>query len=96
MPPVRSSGLLGTNGTGTTTLLRLSEDEIVLLDEPINTLDLRSVDELLSALDTYRGGPIVVSHDDAFLSRLHIDIRTTLDGSGRARERASQNPKEKQ
>ncbi len=53
-----------------------------MLDEPTNDLDLRSIDQLVGALDGYRGGLIVVSHDDAFLARLRIDtwVGLTTDG----------------
>jgi ATPase subunit of ABC transporter with duplicated ATPase domains len=44
--------------------------QLLILDEPTNNLDLGSVDQLVSALTTYRGGVIVVSHDNAFLARL--------------------------
>ena len=56
-----------------------------MLDEPTNNLDLHSIDELVSALDSYRGGLIVVSHDDAFLERVRIDTWVTLDRYGLSR-----------
>ncbi len=46
--------------------------QLLILDEPTNNLDLGSVDQLVSALTSYRGGLIVVSHDDAFLARLDL------------------------
>jgi ATPase subunit of ABC transporter with duplicated ATPase domains len=46
--------------------------QLLILDEPTNNLDLGSVDQLVSALTSYRGGLIVVSHDDAFLARLGL------------------------
>jgi ATPase subunit of ABC transporter with duplicated ATPase domains len=46
--------------------------QLLILDEPTNNLDLGSVDQLVSALTGYRGGLIVVSHDDAFLARLNL------------------------
>jgi ATPase subunit of ABC transporter with duplicated ATPase domains len=46
--------------------------QLLVLDEPTNNLDLGSVDQLVSALTSYRGGLIVVSHDDAFLERLEL------------------------
>lgn len=56
--------------------------QLLVLDEPTNNLDLRSVDELVSALAAYAGGLIVVSHDDAFLDRLGIDTWVELDAQG--------------
>ncbi|UUE19308.1 ABC-F family ATP-binding cassette domain-containing protein [Microbacterium sp. J1-1] len=79
-----------------TLLLAEPPNQLLVLDEPTNNLDLRSIDELVSALETYRGGLIVVSHDDAFLARLHIDTWISLDENGLTHERAPHNPQEKQ
>lgn len=65
-------------------LLADPPNQLLVLDEPTNSLDLDSVDELVSALESYRGGLIVVSHDDAFLARLRIDTWIELD-EGRLR-----------
>lgn len=53
--------------------------QLLVLDEPTNNLDLSSVEALVSALGEYRGGLLVVSHDDVFLERLGIDRRLQLD-----------------
>lgn len=58
-------------------LLADPPNELLVLDEPTNNLDVGSVDELVDALDGYRGGLLVVSHDEAFLARLRLD--TCLD-----------------
>ncbi len=63
-------------------LLADPPNQLLILDEPTNNLDLHSVDELVDALDAYRGGLIVVSHDDVFLQRLGIDTWVTLDDGG--------------
>lgn len=52
--------------------------QLLVLDEPTNNLDLDSVDALVSALEDYHGGLIVVSHDDAFLGRMGIDTWVEL------------------
>src|SRR5699024_3658528 len=51
-------------------LLTDPPNQLLVLDEPTNSLDLDSIDELVAALDAYHGGLIVVSHDDAFLDRI--------------------------
>ncbi len=56
--------------------------QLLVLDEPTNNLDLHSVDALVDALSGYRGGLVVVSHDDDFLARLRIDTWLVLDVDG--------------
>lgn len=53
--------------------------ELVVLDEPTNDLDLTSVDQLVAALNVYRGALLVVSHDIRFLRRLGVDRVLRLD-----------------
>lgn len=62
--------------------------QLVVLDEPTNSLDLTSVDELVDALSGYRGGLIVVSHDEAFLARLGLTRRFELAADGTLTERS--------
>ncbi|MFF3643709.1 ABC-F family ATP-binding cassette domain-containing protein [Streptomyces sp. NPDC002564] len=47
--------------------------QLLLLDEPTNNLDLVSAGQLESALDSYQGAFVVISHDERFLTEIGVD-----------------------
>ncbi|GGQ75183.1 ABC-F family ATP-binding cassette domain-containing protein [Streptomyces flaveolus] len=54
--------------------------QLLLLDEPTNNLDMASVRQLTTALESYEGALIVASHDMPFLDSLGITRRLLLGG----------------
>ncbi|MFV0626966.1 MAG: ABC-F family ATP-binding cassette domain-containing protein [Alphaproteobacteria bacterium] len=62
------ASVLGTN----------KQPELIILDEPTNNLDIKSVQILESALQQYQGALLVVSHDEKFLENIHISRELEL------------------
>ena len=46
--------------------------QLLMLDEPTNNLDLASVRQLTTALESYEGALVIASHDLAFLESAGI------------------------
>jgi ATP-binding cassette subfamily F protein 3 len=61
-------------------LLMLSGANCLLLDEPTNHLDIDSMEVLESALESYDGTAIVISHDRYLLDRIPDRIVEVRDG----------------
>jgi len=56
--------------------------QLLLLDEPSNHLDLPSAQALEAMLRSYKGGLVVVSHDDVFLNGLGLTDRLVATDRG--------------
>jgi ATPase subunit of ABC transporter with duplicated ATPase domains len=54
--------------------------QLLMLDEPTNNLDMASVRQLTTALESYEGALIVASHDMPFLESIGITRRLLLEG----------------
>ena len=63
------------------------EPDILLLDEPTNHLDLPAIEQLESALASYPGTLLLVTHDRRMLEAVHTTRRIEVDG-GRITDRA--------
>jgi len=62
-------------------LLTCRRPELLVLDEPTNHLDIESVEEFIEALNRYKGGFVLVSHDARLISTTQAQI-WEVDGSG--------------
>lgn len=54
--------------------ISLMNPDILFLDEPTNHLDMESVEALISALKTYKGGVVIISHNIDFINSICHDI----------------------
>ncbi len=61
--------------------------QVLILDEPTNSLDIESVEQLAEALDAYRGALLVISHDAPFLRRIGVTTVLEVTTDGRLLER---------
>lgn len=50
-----------------------NQPDLLILDEPTNNLDLKSIAILEDALNQYRGAILLVSHDELFVRNINID-----------------------
>ena len=62
------------------TMLAAPPPQLLMLDEPTNNLDLASVRQLTSALDSYQGALLIASHDLPFLESAGITRWLLLAG----------------
>ena len=66
-------------------LLQARGVNLLVLDEPTNHLDLPAIEQLESALETYRGTLLLVTHDRHMLENVTTTRHLEVDG-GRVRE----------
>ncbi|MDY6940936.1 MAG: ATP-binding cassette domain-containing protein [Cyanobacteriota bacterium] len=53
-------------------MITTAKIDLLILDEPVNNLDVTTIDRMVEALNEYRSALWVVSHDLDFLSRINI------------------------
>jgi ATPase subunit of ABC transporter with duplicated ATPase domains len=61
-------------------LLQANGVNLLVLDEPTNHLDLAAIEQLESALDTYAGTLLLVTHDRRMLSAVHTTRHLEVAG----------------
>ncbi|KAF5355657.1 hypothetical protein D9756_003963 [Leucocoprinus leucothites] len=55
-------------------LLSLQRPHILLLDEPTNHLDIEGLDALMSAIQKWDGGIVIISHDERFITSVASEL----------------------
>jgi ATPase subunit of ABC transporter with duplicated ATPase domains len=60
-------------------LLQARGVNLLVLDEPTNHLDLAAIEQLESALETYNGTLLLVTHDRRMLDAVHTTRRLVVD-----------------
>lgn len=61
--------------------LSLTNPHILVLDEPSNHLDIEAMDALASALNSFQGGVIMVSHDVTMIQSICKTLWVCDNGS---------------
>ena len=51
-------------------LLTWQEPHLIIMDEPTNHLDLETIEALIHALNNFKGGVLLVSHDKHFIEHV--------------------------
>ncbi|CAK5264977.1 unnamed protein product [Mycena citricolor] len=62
-------------------LLSLQQPHVLLLDEPTNHLDIEGLDALMSALQVWNGGVIIISHDERFITKVAHELWVCGNGT---------------
>lgn len=55
-------------------VMAMSEPQIMILDEPVNHLDIETVEVLTQALNDYNGGVVLISHDERMITHVCDEI----------------------
>ncbi|KAI0668681.1 P-loop containing nucleoside triphosphate hydrolase protein [Trametes maxima] len=62
-------------------MLSLQRPHVLLLDEPTNHLDIEGLDALMTALSSWNGGVILISHDERFITKVAKELWVCADGT---------------
>ncbi|KAF8807620.1 hypothetical protein BYT27DRAFT_7189694 [Phlegmacium glaucopus] len=62
-------------------VLSLQKPHVLLLDEPTNHLDIEGLDALMSVLQKWNGGVIIISHDERFITTVAKELWVCGNGT---------------
>jgi len=65
-------------------LMAIGKPHILIFDEPTNHLDMDSVDALAEAIDKFKGGVILVSHDEYLIVKVCKELLVCEGGQVKA------------
>ena len=63
--------------------LAYARPHVMIFDEPTNHLDMESIDALIEAVQSFRGGVVVVSHDQFFITRTCQELWVVGEGEAK-------------
>ena len=63
-----------------------TQPHVLVLDEPTNNLDLESVAALADAIERFKGGVVLVSHDQYFVGRVAREVWVVEKGTAKKAE----------
>lgn len=61
--------------------IQMQKPHLLFLDEPTNHLDIETVDALIDAINNYKGGVIVISHDMELITKTNCQLWVCQDGT---------------
>lgn len=61
-------------------LMGMLEPQVMILDEPVNHLDIETVEVLTQALNDYNGGVVLISHDERMITHVCDEIWVVENG----------------
>ncbi|KNH06345.1 ABC transporter protein [Perkinsela sp. CCAP 1560/4] len=62
-------------------IMTFKEPDLLILDEPTNHLDIETVNALIEALIQYKGGVVLVSHDEYLINSVCTELYATENGT---------------
>jgi len=59
-------------------MLNANTPDMIILDEPVNNIDIKNIEILTATIKNYKGTVLLVSHDEYFVKEIRIDYQIEL------------------